>query len=144
MSAMEHMKLYEAKINLHRFDEVEQLISPDAIFWFTDGTYRGIDEIRAAFERTWQKLQNETYWLENIEWIGFGQTLASCTYHYNWKTEIGGKIFEGKGRGTTVLKSENGQWKIVHEHLSRFPSCPGKDFSHSLFKLCSFTIKPSA
>ena len=122
MSASEHMKLYEAKINLHRFDEVEPLISPEAVFWFTDGTHRGIDEIRAAFERTWHTLENETYWLENLEWIGLGATVASCTYRFCWKAETGGKTFEGKGRGTTVLRSELRQWKIIHEHLSRFPN----------------------
>jgi ketosteroid isomerase-like protein len=122
MSASEHMKLYEARINLHRFDEVEPLISPEAVFWFTDGTHRGIDEIRAAFERTWQTLQNEAYWLENLEWIGLGETLASCTYRFCRKAEIDGKTFEGKGRGTTVLRKELRQWKIVHEHLSRFPN----------------------
>ncbi|HXW72052.1 MAG TPA: nuclear transport factor 2 family protein [Methylocella sp.] len=122
MSASEHMKLYEAKINLRRFDEVEPLLSPKAVFWFTDGTHRGIDEIRAAFERTWQTLQNEVYWLEDLEWIALSETVASCAYRFCWKAEIDGKTFEGTGRGTTVLRSESGRWKIIHEHLSPFPN----------------------
>ncbi|HXY58254.1 MAG TPA: nuclear transport factor 2 family protein [Methylocystis sp.] len=121
MNAVDHMKVYEEKINLRRFDEVEPLISPQAVFWFTDGTHRGIAEIRAAFERTWTTLQNEIYWLEDVEWIGLSDAVASCTYRFCWKAEISGDTFEGRGRGTTVLRTESGQWKIVHEHLSRFP-----------------------
>jgi len=122
MNAVEHMKVYEAKINLRRFDEVEPLISREAVFWFTDGTHRGIDEIRAAFERTWQTLQNEVYWLEDLEWIGLSETVSSCTYRFCWKAETDGETFEGAGRGTTVLRSESGRWKIIHEHLSHFPN----------------------
>jgi len=121
MSASEHMKLYEAKINLHRFEEVEPLISPEAVFWFTDGTYQGVDEIRAAFERTWRELQGDAYWLENLEWITVDETAASCIYRFCWRAQIDGQTFEGTGRGTTVLRRERGQWKIIHEHLSRFP-----------------------
>jgi len=121
MSADEHMKLYEKKINLRQFDEVEPLISPQATFWFTDGTHRGLAEIRAAFEQTWRALQNEAYWLEDLEWIGQSEAVASCTYRFRWKAETDGETFEGTGRGTTVLRREDGQWKIIHEHLSRSP-----------------------
>ncbi|MEQ1407650.1 nuclear transport factor 2 family protein [Neorhizobium sp. Rsf11] len=121
MTPQDHMKLYEAKINLRRFEEVEPLIAADAIFWFTDGTHSGIAAIRAAFEDTWAKLRNETYWLEDVDWIATGDQAASCIYRFRWKAEIDGKTFEGEGRGTTVLRKEEADWKIIHEHLSRFP-----------------------
>lgn len=44
----------------------------------------------------------------------------NCTYRFRWKADIDGITYEGDGRGTTVLKKEDTQWKIVHEHLSRF------------------------
>ena len=121
MGPQDHMKLYEAKINLRRFDEVEPLISADATVWFTDGTHRGTAEIRAAFEETWKNLQNEIYWLEDVDWIAVGDKAASCTYRFCWKANIDGKTVEGEGRGTTVLRKEGSEWKIIHEHLSRFP-----------------------
>jgi ketosteroid isomerase-like protein len=121
MSADEFMKLYEAKLNLHRFEDVEDLISPQALFWFNDGAYRGIDEIKAAFERTWKTLPNEIYWLEDLEWVGVSDTVASCAYRFRWKAGVDGRTFTGTGRGTTVLKSESGPWKIIHEHLSLIP-----------------------
>ena len=122
MSPDDQMRLHQAKLNLRRFDEVEPLISPQATFWFTDGTHRGIAEIRAAFERTWEALQNEVYWLEDLEWLGLSDAVASCIYRFRWKAEIDGETFEGTGRGTTAVRSENGQWKIIHEHLSSFPT----------------------
>ncbi|MBS1165321.1 MAG: nuclear transport factor 2 family protein [Proteobacteria bacterium] len=121
MHPQDHMKLYETRVNLRRFDEVAPLISSEAVFWFTDGTYHGIDAIKAAFEETWRKLQNEVYWLEDVDWIAMSDTAASCTYRFRWKADIDGKTYEGDGRGTTVLRKEGAQWKIVHEHLSRFP-----------------------
>ncbi|MBO9099930.1 MULTISPECIES: YybH family protein [unclassified Rhizobium] len=121
MQPQELMKLYETKVNLRRFDEVAPLISADAVFWFTDGTHCGIDAIRAAFQETWRKLQNETYWLEDVDWIAVTDNAASCIYRFRWRAEIDGKIYEGDGRGTTILRKDYAQWKIVHEHLSRFP-----------------------
>ncbi len=121
MSPQEILRSYETKINLHRFAEVKSLISDDAVFWFTDGCHKRKNEIKRAFEETWQKLNNDTYWLKNIEWIAVGDRAASCIYQFNWKTEIDGKALEGTGRGTTVLRKEADSWKIVHEHLSRTP-----------------------
>ena len=50
-----------------------------------------------------------------------GDTAASCTYRFRWMAEIDGTPCVGEGRGTTVLRKEGREWKIVHEHLSRFP-----------------------
>lgn len=61
MLANEVLRAYEDRINRHDFDLLIDLIAPDAIFWFSDGTHRGIAEIRAAFERTWGTLADETY-----------------------------------------------------------------------------------
>ena len=85
------------------------------------GPYRGIDAIKSAFEETWRKLHNEVYWLEDVDWIAVSDTVASCIYRFRWKADIDGKTYEGEGRGSTILRKEETQWKIVHEHLSRFP-----------------------
>jgi hypothetical protein len=60
------IKQYEAKINLHRFEEVESLLSENCVCWFSDGSHSGKSEIQRAFEKNWQTLNNDTYWLENI------------------------------------------------------------------------------
>lgn len=121
MNPQDVMEQYQARINSHRFEDVQPLISDTASFWFTDGTHRGIAEIRTAFEDTWSRFHKEVYWLEDIEWIARGDRAASCTYSFRWKAELDGKTIEGGGRGTTVLRKESEQWLIAHEHLSGWP-----------------------
>jgi ketosteroid isomerase-like protein len=121
MRPQDTLKQYEAKINLHDFDQLAPLISADAIFWFNDGSHSGLDEIRSAFEATWSKFPLEHYWLEDMTWIAPGETAAGCTYHFRWKAMVGGRALSGGGRGTTILRNEHGVWKIVHEHLSQIP-----------------------
>ncbi|OLP57814.1 DUF4440 domain-containing protein [Xaviernesmea oryzae] len=121
MSPQEHLKHYESLLAQRRFEVIAPLISEQAIFWFNDGTHRGLAEIRAAFERTWMAFPDEVYWLENIEWIALSDIAASCAYHFRWSASRDGRRLEGGGRGTTVLRVEDGGWKTIHEHLSRFP-----------------------
>ena len=51
-SLNEFMKKYENAVNSRDFNNVQKLVSEDAFFWFTDGTFTGIDSIRSAFEKT--------------------------------------------------------------------------------------------
>lgn len=115
------MARYAELINRHDFSLLVPLIHPDASFWFSSGTHAGIDAARAAFEATWRKLAEETYWLEDLTWIAFGDTAASCTYSFHWRATIDGQPAQGGGRGTTVLSRDNAGWRIRHEHLSAFP-----------------------
>lgn len=122
MTPRDALKLYETKINLHRFDDLLPVIAEDAVFWFSDGTaHAGITAIRAVFERNWGSIEDDTYWLDEVKWIAVGDAAASCTYRFNWKGVSGGQAISGGGRGTTVLRKDNDSdaWRIVHEHLSR-------------------------
>ena len=121
MGPEDTLKQYELKINNHRFSDVEPLISDKAEIWFSDGSYCGKAAIKEAFEQTWQSLNNDTYWLTEVNWLAKGDDTAVCLYTFNWITEINGERRTGNGRGTTVLNRENGIWKILHEHLSSFP-----------------------
>lgn len=115
------MAAYAELINRHDFELLIPLIDPGASFWFSSGTYQGHVAVREAFERTWQRLANETYWLEDLIWIAKGVETASCTYRFHWRATIDGETAEDKGRGTTVLAKGESGWRIVHEHLSAFP-----------------------
>ena len=116
------MAAYADRINRHDFDLLVPLIHPEASFWFSSGTYQGIAAAREAFQRTWQRLANETYWLEDLTWIAQGAEAASCTYRFHWRATVNGQPAEGMGRGTSVLAKGATGWPIVHEHLSAFPS----------------------
>ncbi len=121
-SAETVLRAYEERINRHDFDLLVDLIAPDAVFWFSDGSHKGHAAIRAAFEKTWAVLANDTYWLTELNWIATGGDAAACIYRFNWKTIIDGEPRSGSGRGTTVLVRRAAGWQIVHEHLSRNPA----------------------
>ena len=121
MSAKELFEKYEIEINKGNFDLMEPMISKDCKFWFSSGTFTGVEQTRKAFEKTWGMIKEETYWLTDIEWLAESDTAAFCTYTFHWKGKIEGKFHEGTGRGTSCFRKEAEGWKIVHEHLSHFP-----------------------
>lgn len=121
MSARELLKKYEIEINKHNFNLIEPLVSKDCKFWFSSGTYQGIEQVREAFEKTWDMIKEEVYSITEIEWIAESESSAVCTYTFKWKGLIKGELSEGKGRGTSCFRLESNEWKIVHEHLSNFP-----------------------
>lgn len=121
MSAIELLEKYKTEINTHDFLRVEPLISKDCKFWFSSGTFHGIEQTRKAFEKTWAMIQNEVYSITDIEWLSSNKESAVCIYNYHWAGLINGQAREGEGRGTSCFRVEDGDWKIVHEHLSAFP-----------------------
>jgi Asp-tRNA(Asn)/Glu-tRNA(Gln) amidotransferase A subunit family amidase len=112
------MQAYEKANNSHVWANVAPMIAPDATYWFTDGSYAGIDEIREAVEKTFEKLKDEVYTISDINWPVVTEEVAVCTYRFSWQATIDGTQQSGSGRGTNVLK-HNDSWQIVHEHLSK-------------------------
>lgn len=104
---------YIRRTNLHQFDAVAPLIDDDAVYWFSSGSYRGLNAIQTAFERTWATIQNEQYAIEDLEWLMVDDLIATCIYTYRWKGSIDGVAREGTGRGTNVLRKDNEQWRIL-------------------------------
>src|SRR5450432_949073 len=121
MTPIEFMQEYERRTNTHNFQEVAPLIANDAIYWFNDGSFNGTDEIRQAFERTWDVIQNERYEIEHIQWLISNEKAAVCTYMFHWQGIVEGQSTQGEGRGTSVLVKVKGVWKVLHEHLSPNP-----------------------
>lgn len=114
------LKDYETATNSHNFDNVEPLIDPKASYYFSEGSYSGTSEIRAAFEKTWKSIQNEVYTIKNVEWIFSSKNVSICTYQFHWQGRIDDVIQEGSGRGTNVITNINGRLSMLHEHLSTF------------------------
>jgi ketosteroid isomerase-like protein len=112
---------YARRINTHQFALVAPLISEEAVFWFTDGSFYERDSIQRAFERTWAVIQEETYRIDDVKWLSRDAQTAACVYTFHWQGLIDGAIHKGSGRGTTVLRKVKEGWQIVHEHLSRLP-----------------------
>ena len=115
------MDEYARRTNSHQFAQLAELIAPDAVFWFNDGSYAGLPAIQKAFEDTWKVLHNDHYDILQVQWIAIDQSSAACIYHFHWQTQIDGALREGGGRGTTVLRKNGSRWQVAHEHLSPYP-----------------------
>jgi ketosteroid isomerase-like protein len=112
------MKAYEEGNNSHDVERVAPMITPDATYWFTDGSYSGLAQITTAISETFRAIQNETYQISELEWIYVTTEHAACRYRFAWTGLVGGQLRSGEGRGTNVLTKHEGFWKIHHEHLS--------------------------
>jgi ketosteroid isomerase-like protein len=116
----EFMKEYEVRANAKDFSNVAPLIDGEAVYWFSDGSYTGTEQIKEAFERTWSIIKEETYTITNLEWISECEHTAVCIYEFHSKGMVAGSNHGFSGRGTNVLRrtTTNDGWKIIHEHLS--------------------------
>ncbi|MBX7213434.1 MAG: nuclear transport factor 2 family protein [Thermoflexales bacterium] len=106
------------------FDLIRDSIDEDAFFRFNDGDFRGRAAIQAAFEKTWRgdpSVRKARFYLSDITVLTLDAATASATYTYNWEGAQGEKSFVVRGRGTRVLALGPRGFRIVHEHLSRFP-----------------------
>ncbi|WP_338723624.1 nuclear transport factor 2 family protein [Devosia sp. XK-2] len=115
------MAFYGEVINEHRFDALLPMLSKDVVFWFSSGSHCGVDAARRAFEKTWRRIADEFYWIEDLSWLCQGDGSAACLYRFGWRGLVDGKLTQGGGRGTSVLRLEPDGWKVVHEHLSAEP-----------------------
>lgn len=110
------------------FDLIEPLIDEQAFFRFNDGDFIGRPAIRAAFEKTWRgnpDVRKARFYLSDIVVLSTDEHTATATYTYHWEGSQGDQHFTVKGRGTRVIqRADAGGFRIVHEHLSRFP--PGR------------------
>lgn len=112
------IKAYEDATNSHDFNNVRPLVEDDAIYYFSEGTYKGIEAINKVFEKNWTTIEEEIYEIRDIQWILQTENSAACVYKFYWKGFFKGEFRQGSGRGTNILSLKGNTWKIVHEHLS--------------------------
>ena len=66
-------------------------------------------------------LSNYTYELKDFKATVLGEVaLATFTVHY--QANMRNQQFDVTSRVSAVLKKQDSTWKLVHEHLSRFPA----------------------
>ena len=114
---------YRHLINTHDFDQLAaSVIAPDALFVFTEKTHRGIEEIRAAFNRTWSVLPDEVYAMTDVQWLARDSQSALVAFRYSYRgTTKNGKALSGGGHGTNLYKRTPTGWRLAYEHLSHDP-----------------------
>lgn len=107
------------------FGLIRDMIDENAYFRFNDGDFIGRPAIQAAFEKTWRgdpTVKKARFYLTDITVLTVDERTATATYTFHWEGSQGGVSFEIRGRGSRVLVCEDGRFRIVHEHLSRFPA----------------------
>lgn len=87
-------------------------------YWFTDGSFEGIDAIADAVQRTFDDIQDEVYTISDLRWVCASADCAVVRYSFHWVGFTDGERREGHGRGTNAMIKENGRWQMIHEHLS--------------------------
>jgi hypothetical protein len=115
---------FEQEAMKEDFSLLEDMIDERACFRFNDGDFVGRQAIQAAFEKTWRgdpTVKKARFYLSDIVVLMTDKASAAATYTYNWEGSQSGREFRIQGRGTRVLLREGGTFRILHEHLSRFP-----------------------
>jgi ketosteroid isomerase-like protein len=123
-SVIAFLTKFEALAEKEDFSLIESMIDENAFFRFNDGDFVGRPAIRAAFEKTWRgdpTITKARFYLTDIVVVATDECSASATYTYNWEGAQGDVKFTVRGRGTRVLLAGPDGFRIVHEHLSRYP-----------------------
>jgi hypothetical protein len=109
---------YESALASQNWETVSPLIHEEACVTFSDGSrYVGKTEVKQAFERNFDLIQNEEYRISNVRWIRKRAEFAVCIYDFSWQGIIQGESSKGLGRGTMVVSYEDGHWWLITEHL---------------------------
>ena len=85
---------------------------------FSDGSHVGRPAILTAIGDTFDAIQDEVYSIADVEVIAAEPTLAVLRCSFHWSGLVDGTPRSGSGRGTNVLVRRDGQWLMLHEHLS--------------------------
>ncbi len=117
MTPQNTMKKYERALASQDWGLVEPLLHRDICVTFSNGTYKGLHEVKSVFESNFASIKDEKYAISNLHWAHISNTSAVCLYEFNWKGMINGELCSGGGRGTSVLIFEDEQWQIMTEHL---------------------------
>ena len=112
------LKRYIQATNTHDFNEVKDILHPQAVYWFSDKTCITTEEIGAYFNHAWNVIQEEVYSATDITWLTVDEKTATCLYTYHYEGQHNGEFVSGSGRATNIFTLMNGEWKLIHEHLS--------------------------
>lgn len=119
MNTQQFIADYKTALASQNWKVVEPLIHPDCCVTFSTGSvHKGIEAIKAAYEKNFALIKNEGYLMTDVDWLVANPSIAAYTFSYSWKGIINGQQAGGKGRGTAVIVLENNCWQLLAEQLT--------------------------
>jgi uncharacterized protein (TIGR02246 family) len=97
-----------------------ELIADDAVYFWSDGSAMfGKEAIAEGLRGNFVGIENDTYDVFDVKWLVESDDAAACVFRFEWTGEVDGTTVGGSGRGASVLRRIDGEWRLVHENLSR-------------------------
>ena len=123
MNPEDFIRAYEQALGTQDWHQVDPLVHEDACVTFSNGTvHKGKPAVRIAFERNFSSITDETYTMTNVHWVMKTDEAAVYLFDFNWSGFINDKPASGGGRGTSMLINQDGNWKLLVEHLGPKPA----------------------
>ncbi len=120
MPPEEFIKSYESALKSQKWENVEPLFSDQVSVTFSNGiVHRGKEEVRKAFQNNFQKIKNEDYRMDQINWLIKEKFYAVYLFTFLWSGLVNGEQVSGGGIGTSVIIDQGNGWKLLTEHLSK-------------------------
>lgn len=118
-TAHDAFAFYAEAINLHEFHPLQtRLMHPDICCRFDGVAYRGVAEVRRAFEGAWAQLPNEIYRMTDHSWLVEGEVAAIVSFKYTFVgTDRNGLDVVGGGTGLNVYARGYEGWLMHLEDL---------------------------
>ena len=120
MNPEQFITAYGMALAGQQWKNIAPLIHENACVTFSTGSvHRGIDAIQQAYERNFSIIKNEQYAMTDVQWLMQNEEVAVYVFVVSWTGIINGEPAQGAGRGTAIITSQNGEWKLLAEHLGK-------------------------
>jgi ketosteroid isomerase-like protein len=118
MTPQDFVRAYEAVLATQDWSQVEPLMHPDVCVTFSTGArHRGIADVERAYRDNFDGIQDERYAISDVHWVSCDAMYAVYLFQFRWSGRIGDQFAGGSGLGTSVIKCEDGRWRLLAEHL---------------------------
>jgi ketosteroid isomerase-like protein len=122
MTVDDFVDRYATALAARQWSAVGPLVHDEVCVTFSTGAvHKGRSEVRRAFEANFASIDDEQYHISNVHWVLRSELVAVYLFDFRWSGRIRGQETHGRGRGTTVLVCDDGEWKLLVEHLGPSP-----------------------
>jgi ketosteroid isomerase-like protein len=119
-SPTEYKRELLRRMNAKDLPGTMELIAQDAVYFWSNGAAMfGKDEIRLGMDAAFRGIQDDIYEVSDLTWLIETPQIAVGVYRFQWRGRVDGRPASGRGRGASVIRRIEGEWRTVHENLSQ-------------------------